>query len=178
MQSVSQKLILPFSQLDYSGQTDLISLVHEHPLIVIRQGAPLSKENFLDFSNQFGKLLEWDFGFIFDLQIKADPKNYLFARGSVPFHWDGAFAGEEPRFIIFYCCENTVQGGSTIFCHTPDVIKNLSENEMRRLSDLEVEYSTQKIAHYGGTFSSKVIIEKEGGLIIKFAEPHRDDTTD
>ncbi|MBT4792709.1 MAG: TauD/TfdA family dioxygenase, partial [Halobacteriovoraceae bacterium] len=82
-------------------------------------------------------------------------KNYLFTKEKVPFHWDGAFH-EVPSILAFHCLEETT-GGRTLFADTTKVIMNLKESEIALLEEHSIEYETEKLAHYGGHISQKVI---------------------
>ena len=35
------------------------------------------------------------------MKVDQQAQNYLYTNRSVPFHWDGAFAGRVPRYIFF-----------------------------------------------------------------------------
>ena len=99
-------------------------LLCKHRLILFRGLEPTAeKRDFAEQCSRWGKLLEWDFGTVFEVVEHADPKNYLFTSGSVPYHWDGAFATQTPWLQIFQCHEapGEVLGGETIFCDTPAV---------------------------------------------------------
>ena len=156
-------------------------LVLEHKLVVLRGFPAVSSEAFLAFAERWGHLLRWTFGFLFDLQVADAPKNYLFTRGNVPYHWDGAFAPAVPSFQIFRCLAAPPPdaGGETLFCDTPAVVAALTPSERACWAETEIEYETEKVAHYGGRISARLLATHPhtGATTVRFAEPFNEGTS-
>ena len=152
----------------------LKALVEENRVVVLRGFAPLINGEFPDFCRGFGDLQEWEFGVVNSLRVDPQAKNYLYTNRAVPFHWDGAFAGQLPHYIIFHCDATPAGGGGeTLFTDT----RRLLTAAPRQLLDLwrkvVINYTTEKVVHYGGTFSSPLITAHpaNGKEILRFAEP-------
>jgi alpha-ketoglutarate-dependent taurine dioxygenase len=109
-----------------------------------------------------------------DLVVQDDPKNYLFASGDVPFHWDGAFVEANPRWFFFQCLDATPDaGGETVFSDTTAVYRDADEETRKTWSRISVTYQTEKVAHYGGQVTEKLISQHPvtGLPVLRFAEP-------
>lgn len=117
------------------------------------------------------RLLEWDFGHLMRMRLDPQAPNYLFSAEAVPLHWDGAFH-EEPRYLLFYCDESQGEGGETVFVDTRDVLAGAAPETVAAWEGVTLTYTTEKLAHYGGTFSTKVVREHPftGERILRFAE--------
>jgi alpha-ketoglutarate-dependent taurine dioxygenase len=147
----------------------------ESKVVVLRGFPLLDKEDLVEYCRPWGEILTWGFGEVLDLVIHEDPKNYLFSRGDVPFHWDGAFAASTPRFFLFQCVRapSAGSGGETVFCDTTEVIRQASE-ELRELwGRVEVTYRTDKVEHYGGQVTTPLMSTHPGtgDPILRYAEP-------
>lgn len=158
------------------GADHLKRLVAEHGVVVLRGFAPLpDKDEFTSYARRFGDLLEWNFGFVLDLFVHDDPRNYLFTNGEVPYHWDGAFAAKVPSLQVFQCLQSPGpgSGGETTFCHTERVIRNAGASERRAWKKISIRYTTDKIAHYGGDIEQRLLdVHPEKDVpILRFAEP-------
>src|SRR5713226_6807539 len=88
----------PLTALDL---TELRAAIALHRFALLRGFVPPDQDAMLAFCRQLGEILEWEFGSINELQVKADAKNYLYTTAAVPFHWDGAFVGRVPHYIFF-----------------------------------------------------------------------------
>lgn len=148
----------------------------EHRVLVLRGFAPFpSKEALAAYAARWGPLLEWDFGAVFEVVEHEHPKNYLFSSGSVPYHWDGAFAPRTPWLQVFQCQESpgAGQGGETLFCDTTRVWRSAPEERRARWTRSEIEYATEKVAHYGGTIRARLVgaHPRSGATTLRFAEP-------
>jgi alpha-ketoglutarate-dependent taurine dioxygenase len=137
----------------------LRALVEESGLLVLRGFAPLSREAFVAYAATLGELYAWETGVVLELVAHAEPKNYLFATGSVPLHWDGAFRETAPSFQFFQCLRapHPGTGGETQFCDTRRVLARASPRERALWEDVAITYSTDKVAHYGGTFTARLV---------------------
>lgn len=160
---------------------ELQPLVLQHRLILLRGlEATANMTAFAEECARWGELLEWDFGAVFEVVEHADPKNYLFTSGSVPYHWDGAFAAQVPWLQIFQCREaaDEATGGETIFCDTPAVWSSLSADEQQLWRSVEIEYKTEKVAHYGGSIRAPLVQTHPltGETTLRFAEPANENT--
>ena len=112
-----------------------------------------------------------DFGQVMELKESQDPKNYLFSREAVPFHWDGAFH-EVPSILLFNCIQAMGKGGETIFTNTESIWDSWSEEKRNQLARIKVQYTTEKKAHYGGTISQDLLAKhpKTGASVLRFGE--------
>jgi alpha-ketoglutarate-dependent taurine dioxygenase len=154
----------------------LKQLVADHGVVVLRGFSTFpDKDDFTAFARRFGDLLEWNFGFVLDLVVHDDPRNYLFTNGPVPHHWDGAFAARVPSLQIFRCLQSpgAGAGGETTFCDTARVIRNAGAAQRSAWEKISIRYQTEKIAHYGGVIEQKLVDVHpvKGVPILRFAEP-------
>lgn len=117
------------------------------------------------------KLLAWDFGTIMRMRYDADAANYLFSAERVPLHWDGAFH-VEPRYLLFFCDESAGEGGETVFVNTEAVLADAPAEVRAGWEGVTLTYTTEKKAHYGGTFSTPVLRAHpfHGRPVLRFAE--------
>jgi len=152
----------------------LTALVEEHRVAILRGFTPLGDDEFPDFCRRIGRLQEWDFGVVNNLRVNSQAENYLYTNRAVPFHWDGAFAGAIPHYIIFHCDEAPAPAdGETLFCDTVRLLAAAPADLLARWRQIEITYTTEKIVHYGGTFTSPLITRDPGNgrEILRFAEP-------
>jgi alpha-ketoglutarate-dependent taurine dioxygenase len=144
--------------------------------VLVLRGFPLlSTEDLVAYGKSWGEVLMWDFGAVLDLVIEEDPKNYLFSRSDVPFHWDGAFAHADPRFFLFQCVRapKVGGGGETVFSDTTAVIRAAGEDLVEQWARTEVRYRTEKLRHYGGEISRPLLAKHSvtGESIMRYNEP-------
>ncbi len=118
------------------------------------------------------RFLEWDFGVVFKMRYDPDASNYLFSSERVPLHWDGAFRKHVPSYIMFYCDYSSHSGGASIFVDTEALLQDVDEALVARWKKIKITYRTEKMAHYGGTFTSPTVCEhpNKGVPIIRFGE--------
>ncbi|MFH9349575.1 TauD/TfdA dioxygenase family protein [Kitasatospora sp. NPDC017646] len=146
----------------------------ESRVLVLRGFQLLAKQEFADYSRQWGEVLKWDAGEVIDLVVEENPRNYLFGSGDVPFHWDGAFAEADPRYFFFQCLDATPGvGGETVFCDTSRVYQDADDEERARWSRVSMTYSTDKVVHYGGEVTQGLVTQHPatGAPVLRFAEP-------
>lgn len=152
--------------------------VDEHRVVVLRRFAPLAGTALPGFCESLGQLLEWDFGAVNDLSIRDDARNYLYTNRAVPFHWDGAFIGRAPHYIFFHCDAAPARGsgGETLFCDTERVLERAPSELRECWEGIVITYTTEKIVHYGGSFTSPIITRHptNGGRVLRYAEPVSD----
>jgi alpha-ketoglutarate-dependent taurine dioxygenase len=146
--------------------------------VLLRGFAPLSTESMTRLALTLGKTLEWEFGAVNELVAKPDAKNYIYTTGAVPFHWDGAFIGKIPHYILFSCevAPPADSGGETIFCDGARLLCGATPQQRALWSVTSVTYSTAKVVHYGGSFTSPMIARhpESGEETLRFAEPVHD----
>ena len=146
--------------------------------VLLRRFAPLSTDDMMRLAKTLGEPLEWEFGAVNELVAKPDAKNYIYTTGAVPFHWDGAFVGKIPHYILFSCelapPENS--GGETIFCDGARLLNAATPQQRALWKTTSIIYSTAKVVHYGGSFTSPMIVRHpaSGEDTLRFAEPVRD----
>lgn len=147
-------------------------------LVTLRNFAPLAGQELPEFCARLGKILEWDFGAVNDLRVRPDTRNYLYTNREVPFHWDGAFVGTVPNYIFFHCdvAPPPAHGGETLFCDTSLLLANAPREKQELWQRTTITYTTEKIVHYGGEFSSPLICSHpiSGDETVRFAEPVTD----
>jgi alpha-ketoglutarate-dependent taurine dioxygenase len=173
----------PFGRaVENSGEIDLgeipvdvLARWTEESRVLVLRGFPLmEKQEFADYCRRWGEVLVWEPGEVIDLVVQDDPKNYLFASGDVPFHWDGAFVEADPRFFFFQCLDATPgAGGETVFSDTTAAYRD-AEPELREQWDrISLTYTTEKVAHYGGQVTEKLVSRhpSTGVPVLRFAEP-------
>ncbi len=143
--------------------------------VVVLRGLPLlPTAEFESYCDSWGELLRWDFGAVLDLEVQEDPKNYLFTRGPVPFHWDGAFASAQPNYFLFQCLDARVGGGGeTVFCDTVAAYAKASDEQRAAWDGVRITYRTDKLAHYGGDVTHPLVSThpKSGETVLRYAEP-------
>jgi len=155
---------------------DLQQHLASHRVVVLRGFSVPSDEVMLEFCHGLGKVLEWDFGAVNELQVADDARNYLYTNAAVPYHWDGAFVGRVPHIIFFHCVQAPPadHGGETEFCNTVELLANVNdETWLDLVQSVHVTYSTEKLAHYGGSFQSPLLDTHPvtGEPVMRFAEP-------
>lgn len=146
----------------------------ESRVLVLRGFPLLATQDFADYCRGWGEVLEWEVGEVVDLIVQDDPKNYLFASGDVPFHWDGAFVEADPRWFFFQCLDATPDaGGETVFCDTTAVYRDVDDATREAWSTIGLTYATEKLAHYGGEVTEKLLAQHPvtGLPVLRFAEP-------
>lgn len=150
-------------------------LIDKHRVLTFRGFAPLAGDAFPRFCEPFGEVLEWDFGAVNDLVVHEEARNYLYTNHAVPFHWDGAFVNTSPHYIFFQCdlAPGPDDGGETLFCDTTRVLDHASVEQRKLWEQIVITYSTEKIVHYGGTFTSPMIAEHPFNQtpVLRYAEP-------
>jgi alpha-ketoglutarate-dependent taurine dioxygenase len=179
------KLLQPFGLAvrPVSPGTDLSSVpilllkqwIDEHRFVVLKGFAPLDGSALPDFCRSLGELLEWEFGAVNDLRVDPETRNYLYTNREVPFHWDGAFLPRSPHYIFFHCdaAPDAHAGGETLFC---DTVRLLAHAPLELWEHIVITYTTEKIVHYGGTFSSPLLTTHPtlGFRVLRYAEPVAD----
>jgi alpha-ketoglutarate-dependent taurine dioxygenase len=152
--------------------------VARHRLAVIRDVPPPADRELIAWCARLGEIAEFEFGAVNELTAKPDARNYLFTHAEVPFHWDGAFIGRVPSYIVFYCAAAPPEGagGETTFCDTVRLLAGQPAGRRAEWSEVRITYATEKIVHYGGTFTSPLVREHphSGEPVLRFAEPVAD----
>lgn len=166
---------LPGQKITSIAPRELDALLKEEKLVLLRGFTELERDEFLAYCKGFAerRILEWDFGPVMELRESPDPKNYLFSRERVPFHWDGAFH-QVPTYLAFSCIEAPVEGagGETLFTNTESIWEKSSEAEKNFYAGIELTFETRKLAHYGGKITGPLVQShpESGKPILRFAE--------
>lgn len=152
--------------------------VDEHRVVQLRGVLPVEPHELATQSRRLGPLQPWSFGAVHELKQVERTENYLYTEHAVPLHWDGAFADAVPHWLIFQCVRAPPEGsgGETVFVDTRIVLERASPAQRTRWDAASVRYTTEKKAHYGGSFVSKVIAKHPtlGTDVIRYAEPVND----
>jgi alpha-ketoglutarate-dependent taurine dioxygenase/4-hydroxybenzoate polyprenyltransferase len=129
-------------------------------------------------SRRLGPLQPWPFGAVHELKQVARTENYLYTEHAVPLHWDGAFADAVPHWLVFECMEAPEDGagGETVFVDTPTVIARATNEQRERWGRARFRFSTEKKAHYGGSFIARTVARHPTLNIdvLRYAEPVED----
>ncbi|MCI4671849.1 MAG: TauD/TfdA family dioxygenase [Bacteroidia bacterium] len=163
------------ASIEQFSEEQLHHWISAYKVVVFRGFAPLSRQELALFAQQLGKPMQWPFGSINDLKVKAEAENYIFTNRKVPVHWDGAFTGNVPHIILFQCLvapEKEDLGGTT-FVNTENILSNATASQMEEWQNVSVTYKTEKLAHYGGEFTQKFLDKHKVGqqAVIRYAEP-------
>ena len=152
---------------------------YKSQLVLIKGLGALEKDKLLEWSRRLNKkttdmdkFISWDFGFVMELKEDLNPKNYLFSKEEVPYHWDGAFH-EEAGVLIFNCIEGTAKNtGRTLFANTKKIISNMGAGDINYLETQLIEYKTKKLAHYGGRLERSPLDRHPitGEKVLRFGE--------
>ena len=178
----------PFGLLvraSHPGQTiagiaasQLLAWVQAHRVLIFRGFELFDKQQFALYAQQLGEPLQWPFGAINELLVKPDAKNYLYTPSAVPLHWDGAFIGRIPYLIFFQCVKapRAEDRGGTTFADTGRALARATEAQRARWAQATLRYSTQKVVHYGGTITQRLVQPHPvtGEATLRFAEPVHD----
>lgn len=167
--------VVPGLSLDTIPAGALTAWTDTHRLILLRGFAPLPGDDLPHFCQRLGPLLDWSFGSVNELKVQPDAKNYLFTNRAVPFHWDGAFAGRIPHYIFFSCEQAPAEdeGGETLFTDTTQMLGRAPDDLRQTWSGITITYSTEKLTHYGGSFTSPLLARhpNTGEEVLRYAEP-------
>ncbi|HEV8430631.1 MAG TPA: TauD/TfdA family dioxygenase [Pyrinomonadaceae bacterium] len=164
--------------LDVVPTSLLKKWIDEHRFVVLKGFAPLNGTELPEFCSKLGEVLEWEFGAVNNLRVDPEAKNYLYTNRAVPFHWDGAFISRSPHYICFHCdvAPGPQSGGETLFCDTVRLLTHAPFELEKLWEEVVITYTTEKIVHYGGTFSSPLITSHPGihTRVLRYAEPVHD----
>jgi alpha-ketoglutarate-dependent taurine dioxygenase/4-hydroxybenzoate polyprenyltransferase len=153
----------------------IFSWVSEYKLIVFKGYRTLPKQELALFAQRLGKPLQWVFGAINDLKVKANTENYIFTDHKVPMHWDGAFIGTIPHIILFQCivAPKKEDMGGTTFADTHKILEDAAADKIKEWEKVTITYRTKKIVHYGGKITQQLVAkhEVEDKLVMRYAEP-------
>ncbi len=168
----------PGTKLDSIAPHTLTSWLDEHRLVQLRGLVPEPAHTLATLSRRLGPLQPWAFGAVHELKQKPRTDNYLYTEHAVPLHWDGAFADAVPHWLVFECLQAPppTAGGETTFVDTARVLARATPEQRARWARARFRYTTEKKAHYGGSFTSPVIARHPtlGVEVIRFAEPVED----
>jgi alpha-ketoglutarate-dependent taurine dioxygenase len=158
----------------------LRALVAGNRVVVLRGFELFGADELVAYCRSWGPILAWSFGALLDLVEHPDPKNYIFTSGSVPLHWDGAFADAVPSLQVFQCLEAPPSGagGETLFSDTTRVWEDASAETRATWEKVSITYLTERVAHYGGRFTAPLVGRhpSSGSATLRYAEPPDDRT--
>ena len=168
----------PGANLSAIDTAYVTQLVEQNRVVILRGFSQLELDAFPNFCRKFGAILEWEFGSVNNLRVDPNAKNYLYTNHAVPFHWDGAFVSQAPHYIFFHCDVAPIgeSGGETLFCDTTRVLNHASAADLELWKKIRITYTTEKVVHYGGTFTSPMIVSHpiNGTDVLRYAEPVTD----
>ncbi len=154
---------------------ELRQLAWDNHVLILRGFSKLESVELSNYCQCWGELLSWNFGTVLDLIVHQNPENYLFTNGNVPFHWDGAFAKAVPSFLFFQCLKAPTigSGGESLFSDTTRVFQNATPEQRELWQKIEITYTTQKVAHYGGKVTEPLVSKHpiSNTPTLRFAEP-------
>ncbi|MEO6951398.1 MAG: TauD/TfdA family dioxygenase [Polyangia bacterium] len=163
------------------GELDVAQLVRwldEHRVVQLRGIQREEAHALATACRRLGPLQPWSFGAVHELKQVERTDNYLYTEHAVPLHWDGAFADAVPHWLVFQCVRAPPDdaGGETVFVDTLRVLARADVAQRERWRRARVRYTTEKKAHYGGSFVSPVIAKHPtlGVDVIRYAEPVHD----
>jgi alpha-ketoglutarate-dependent taurine dioxygenase/4-hydroxybenzoate polyprenyltransferase len=149
--------------------------VDRHRLLVLRGLLPIAAHALPALSRRLGPLQPWRFGAVHEIKVDADARNYLYTDHAVPLHWDGAFADEVPHWLVFVCAAAPPPdaGGETTFVDTRAVLADAAAETRARWGRVSFRYTTEKLAHYGGSFTARLVSAHPtlGAPVLRYAEP-------
>jgi len=149
--------------------------IEGHRLVLLRGFDAPSADDMLMFCGKLGGIHRWEFGAINELEPAADPQDYLYTHEGVPFHWDGAFVEQPPRYIFFHCQTAPPPGcgGETLFCDTIRLLQHTSEEERARWTRIMITYNTPRGVYRGGAPVQSLLDEHPvtGEIVVRYAEP-------
>lgn len=147
-----------FVEIKFNGKENILNTLRKHKVVKITNHAIRSADDLIAFAKTFGELYKWPFGYVNELKVDKNSKNYLYSEEPVPFHWDGAFA-TSPYLLVFHCIKAPTDknSGNTLFTDTQKIFNSLSNSEQELLRDTEVSYKTEKLVHYGGECRQKIL---------------------
>lgn len=157
------------------SNAQLMDWLDEYQLLIFRGFRRMENQEFALFGQRMGEPLQWPFGTVNDLKVNPEAENYIFTNNAVPMHWDGAFTNRAPHVILFQCIKAPSGDnlGGTTFCHTGKILEDLPESIRSQWAHVNVTYTTEKIAHYGGSVTQAIIDEHplSGHPVLRYAEP-------
>ncbi|HVY46926.1 MAG TPA: TauD/TfdA family dioxygenase, partial [Minicystis sp.] len=167
--------VAPGTAFDDVPAADLHDWVAAHKLVVFRGLAPIAKRDLPRAARRLGPLQVWPFGAVHELVEDGAKKNYLYSNHEVPLHYDGAFTRRVPRYLVFSCeaAPGGGEGGETTFVDTTRVFARADDATKDRWRALAFDYETEKVVHYGGRFTARVVAQHPhtGETVLRFAEP-------
>lgn len=153
----------------------LRAAVDRHRVVLLRGLRPIAPHELPPLARRLGPLQPWRFGSVHEIKRDEDPKNYLYTERAVPLHWDGAFADAVPHWLVFACAAapGPDAGGETTFVDTRLALERMDPALRDRVRAASFRYTTEKVAHYGGTFVSPAVQPHAvlGFDVLRFAEP-------
>lgn len=164
-----------FTDLD---PDELRGQVFTRRVVVLRGLEPEGPVDWPASVQRLGPLQAWPFGSVHEIKVDREAENYLYTTHAVPLHWDGAFKGEIPGILAFHCLQAPPAGagGETVFVDTVGIWEGADAETRASLSRARYRYTTEKKAHYGGSFESDVVAKHPitGETVLRYAEPVAD----
>lgn len=164
----------------------LLSLVHEHGLVVLRGFALLSETAFRGFASQFGETVEWSYGDLLRIKPDATEKGITLSQEGMPLHWDLVFPPPQLEsnqeysqftadFQLFQCIHpGDPATGWTTFLHGRPLLRALTKEKLAKWRDTRLTYQTSATKFSGAkarTFPLVMSHPRTGEAIFRFVQP-------
>lgn len=153
----------------------LYALLLRHKVVTLRGFEPLDRSHFVTAARRFGDLLEWDFGYVLELDAHGDTGDQECCEWAAPLHWDRAFARPVPGVVFFQCVEAPEPGcgGETLFCDTTRVFSELNSAELAAWCAAEITSRCETRTLRGGEKRRPLVDQHPvtGEQVLRFDEP-------
>lgn len=153
----------------------LHALLLRHKIVTLRGFEPVDRSHFVTAARRFGDLLEWEFGYVLELDAYGDAGDQECCEWAAPLHWDRAFARPVPGVVFFQCLEapQPGSGGETVFCNTAGVLAELTSTELAAWCVTEIACRCETRTLHGGEKRRPLVDQHPvtGEQILRFDEP-------
>lgn len=156
----------------------LHALLLRHKIVTLRGFEPLDRNHFITAARRFGDLLEWEFGYVLNIDASGDASGKAgepeCCECAAPLHWDRAFARPVPGVLFFQCLEAPGPGGGeTLFCDTNSVLAQVNSAELAAWCATEMACPCETRTLHGGEKRRPLVDQHPvtGEQILRFDEP-------
>jgi alpha-ketoglutarate-dependent taurine dioxygenase len=139
--------IADFNSRSPAAITELTGLMHEHPLIVVRD-QHLDKDQFLAFMNQVGLPVVQRFTRSHVVELSARSKTNLSSTSELGWHADESYRTDCPEFLCLYGANIPAEAGKTYWANTALAFERLSSRLKEEIRDLHALHEFSHFDHY------------------------------